>query len=157
MSAAPLPLMDLPTAIEGITAEWLTQALRTRDRDITIRSAEIVDIIYGTSTKIRVALSYDGPGYPKTLIVKGGFEAHSPLMGPMYRNEANFYHFVQPRIAITSPRCFFAAADPRSHQSIIILEDLEAAGVTWLHAQRPENFDAIARRLRAMARFHAQT
>lgn len=157
MPPRPLPLLDLPTTIEGVTAAWLTTAFRATGANTRVTAAEIVDVIYGTSTKIRVALNCDEGDYPKTVIVKGGFESHSPLMGPMYRNEADFYHFVQPHITITSPRCYFAGSDPNSHQSIVVMEDLGAANVTWLHAQRPQSYDAIARRLRAIAKFHAET
>jgi len=149
--------LSLPTTVEGVTPAWLSAALQARHPGVNVRAARVQDVILGTSTKIRVALETDDPTLPATLIVKGGFEAHSPMMGPMYANEAGFYTHVQPRITMESPRCFFAGSDPDGFQSIVILEDLRAAGVRWLSALEPEPFEAIAERLRAMAVFHAQT
>lgn len=145
-SALPLPLEP-----EQVTADWLSRAL-----GVAICEAEIVDIILGTSTKIRVRLDSDG-ALPETLIVKGGFEAHSAVMKGVYANEVAFYRQVQPALGLNSPRCWFAGSDPESHQSILIMEDLVAAGVTFLSAQRPQGFEPVARRLRDLARFHAQT
>lgn len=142
-SAYPLPL-----APEEITAAWLSAATGHK-----VASAQVVDVILGTSTKIRVRVS--GEGLPETLIVKGGFEDHSPLMKEMYANEIAFYSRVAPALPIHAPRCWFAGSDPSSHQSIVIMDDLVASDVTFLHAQKPLEFDAVARRLGDLARFHA--
>ena len=61
---------------------------------------------------MRVHARDDGGDLPESLIVKGGFEEHSNSMGPMYLNEMRFYRDVQPFVAIHSPRCYFAGADP---------------------------------------------
>lgn len=147
------PALPLPIEPEGVTTDWLQRAL-----GVPIAHSRIEDVILGTSTKIRVRLD-SGGALPDTLIVKGGFEEHSPKMKEMYANEIAFYRDVQPAVPIRSPRCWFARSDtdPASHQSIVIMEDLVAAGVTFLHAQRPQAFEPIARRMRALARFHAAT
>jgi Ecdysteroid kinase-like family len=150
----------LPVMIEEISREWLSAALADRFAGTAVAACTVLDVIPGTSTKIRVGLKYNAAGQrhglPPTLIVKGGFEAHSAVMQPMYLNEMRFYRDVQPRIDIHSPRCFFAATDP-GHQSIIILEDLRARGVTFCHPLQPQSCDQVARRLEAMARYHAQS
>jgi len=90
---APPDTLPLPVKPEGVTARWLTAALRDRRKDLTVTECEIVDVITGTSTKIRVRCRYTGPGaaeMPQTLIVKGGFEDHSTNMGPMYAREVRF-------------------------------------------------------------------
>src|SRR5262245_55404071 len=100
----------LPLRPQEVTREWLESALRERRPGLRLDAAAIVDVIPGTSTKIRVAIrpGAGGDGLPATLIVKGGFEDHSAAMGPMYLNEMRFYRDVQPRVAIHSPRCFYA-------------------------------------------------
>lgn len=143
--------LPLPLTVEGITTDWLRRALGD-----AITASEIIDVMLGTSTKVRVGIE-SGGALPDTLIVKGGFEAHSPAMKEMYANEAAFYARVAPVLPITAPRCFFAGSDPASFQSVVVLEDLAAAGVTFLHGQRPQARAAIERRLRALARFHAAT
>jgi hypothetical protein len=153
--------MKLPVAPEQITREWLEEALRERYPGIAVTEANIVDVIPGTSTKIRISASYcahdQDDTLPRSLIVKGGFESHSPSMKEMYFNEMRFYRDVQPHIAIHSPACYYAGTDPDSHQSIVILEDLCTRGVSFLHAQRPQTESQVARRLEAMAHYHAQT
>jgi len=157
---APQGALPMPLVPEGVTAPWLTQALRQRRQAVTVTRADIVDILTGTSTKIRVAATYEGPGsedLPPTLIVKGGFEAHSHDMGPMYANETRFYADILPYISMPSPICYFAGSDPGSHQSIVIMEDLKRDGVIFCDALRPQSFEQVARRMDAMALYHAET
>lgn len=134
---------------EDICAQWITAAT-----GVPIAQAEVVDVILGTSTKIRVALESGGV-LPPTVIVKGGFEDHSPSLKEMYANEIAFYRNIAPNLPIHSPRCWFAGSDPGSHQSIVIMEDLVARGVSFLHAQKPQSRQAVERRLVDLARFHA--
>jgi Phosphotransferase enzyme family len=153
--------MKLPVLPEQVSAEWLTQALNERYPKVTVERARVLDVMAGTSTKIRVQVDFDAAGrdagLPPRLIVKGGFEAHSPSMAPMYLTEMRFYRDVQPHVDLPSPRCYYAGTDASSHQSIVILEDLTARNATFLHAQRPQRPEEVARRLSAMARYHAQT
>lgn len=137
----------LPLTPAGLTPQWLTNALGQ-----PIEHAEVLDIITGTSTKIRVRIESNAD-LPQTLIVKGGFEAHSPAMADMYANEARFYSRLAPALPLPTPRCWFAASDPETYQSIVILEDLDAVGVVWLDPLTPQSPDAVARRLEALAQF----
>lgn len=152
--------LPLPLTVEAIDADWLTRALRQRMPAITVTRADVEDVMLGTSTKIRVRVEASGEGADRldaTLIVKGGFEEHSPKMAAMYANEARFYADIQPLVPMPSPRCFFAGSDPASHQSIVIMEDLRRPGVTFCDALRPQTYDQIARRLDTMAAYHAAT
>lgn len=153
--ALPLPLQP-----EQVTAEWLQRALRQKAQGAVVTSAEVVDVILGTSTKIRVRVTGDdgqGRSLPDTLIVKGGFEEHSPSMAAMYANEVRFYADIQPYVPMESPLCWFAGSDPDSHQSIVIMEDLRREGVIFCDALKPQSYDQIARRLSNMAAYHGAT
>lgn len=152
--------LPLPLTPEEITARWLTHALQQTLPGVSVTRAEITDVMLGTSTKIRVRLSAEGPGAERlggTVIVKGGFEEHSPSMAAMYANEARFYADIQPLIPMPSPRCHFAAADPSAHQAIVIMEDLRRPGVTFCDALKPQSHAQIARRVEVMAAYHAAT
>lgn len=146
--AAPDMALPLPLRTEHISADWLSRATGG-----TVSSARTVDVIEGTSTKVRMAVEADR--LPATLIVKGGFEAHSPAMAEMYANEARFYGRIAPVLPLPGPRCWFAGSDPESYQSLVVIEDMDRAGVIWLHGQTPQAPAAVARRLEALARFHA--
>lgn len=152
--------LPLPLTTGAITADWLTRAIRQTLPAVTVTQADVVDVMTGTSTKIRVRLAAQGKGAERlgnTVIVKGGFEAHSPDLAAMYANEARFYADIQPLIPMPSPCCYFAGSDPSSHQSIVILEDLRRPGVEFCDALRPQGFDQIARRMETMAAYHAAT
>ena len=158
--AYPADALPLPLTPEQINSAWLTRALRQRLPGVSVSDSQIVDIILGTSTKIRVRLTVEGEGAEQigeTLIVKGGFEEHSPKMAAMYANETRFYADIQPLIPMPSPRAYFAGTDPNSHQSIVIMEDLKRPGVDFCDALRPHSFDQIARRMETMAAYHAAT
>lgn len=152
--------MALPITPEGITPEWLQAALRWRHPGVVVQAVAVQDVILGTSTKIRVRPTYApgaDAGLPATLIVKGGFESHSPSMKGTYLAEICAYRDVLPFVDMHTPRCFYAGSDPASHQSIVVMEDLVPRQAVFLHAQQPQRPDQVARRLEAMARYHAQT
>lgn len=154
-------ILVLPLTPEEVTAAWLTEALRKRYPGVRVAELEIVEIIPGTSTKIRVRPTYRNEGataeLPASLIVKGGFESHSPTLQPMYLNEMRFYRDVQPLVDIHSPACYFAGTDAESHQSIVVMEDLRTRDVEFCHPLRPQTYEQVALRLEAIARYHAQT
>src|SRR6218665_1346121 len=127
MSQQLLNTRPLPLVAEEITAEWLTEVLQEHHAGVEVETAQVRDIINGTSTKIRVALTYNekgrAMGLPDTMIVKGGFESHSEWMAGMYRDEVRFYRDVKPYLTINTPACYYAASDPTSHQPILMLEN----------------------------------
>jgi hypothetical protein len=151
----------LPITVEEITPEWLSAAVRQRAPQATVRGVDIVEFIRSTSTKIRLRLDIDEAakraGIPELVILKGGFEAHSRNVGManMHEREVRGYRDVFPVIPLPTPACYFADYDPEREQGIIIMEDLQARGVTFCHATRPQTFEQVARRMQALARFHA--
>ena len=80
-------LMALPVEIGGITRDWLEAALSGYAPGVRVNSFEMVDFINTTCTKIRLSLDLennrDDAPIPRTVILKGGFEAHSRKMWPM--------------------------------------------------------------------------
>ncbi len=154
-------VLPLPLEVEQLTASWLGAALRQRYPGTEVTTAQLRDVILGTSTKIRIALQYNAAGHeaglPPTLIVKGGFQDHSPLFGFMYESEMRSYRDVVLglKLPINTPHCYFAARDPHSHQSIMILEDLTAKRVRFCRAQESLGFEEVSRFLDAQARYHA--
>lgn len=141
--------LPLPQTIDAITSDWLAAAT-----GLPITASRVVDVIHGTSTKVRVAVK-SGGALPETIIVKGGFEPHSPSMAEMYANEAHYYAHIAPLLPLPGPACWFAGSDPGSFQSLVVMEDLARSGVTWLAAQQPQAVADVARRLDVLADFHA--
>jgi hypothetical protein len=151
----------LPVAIEEVTPEWLTAALRTRAPGATVRGIEMLEVIHSTTTKLRIRLDLDETGrragIAERIIVKGGFQAHSRELHHMHLREVRGYRDVYPEIPLPSPACYFADYDAERRQGIVIMEDLSARGVEFCHATRPQSFEQVARRLSVLARFHAAT
>lgn len=161
---ASTPVRPLPVTIEEITPEWLTSALRTRVPTATVRRVEVVDMIRATCTKIRLNLDLNDAArranIPERVILKGGFETHSRQLGrlgAMHEREVRGYRDVFPRVSLPTPACYFADYDAEQQQGILIMEDLAARGVTFCHALKPQTHEQVARRLTALARFHART
>lgn len=155
---AELPLPVVPGEVD---AAWLSRALGQWHPGIEVTRATIEDVICGTSTKLRVRVDYNEAGQrarlPPTLIVKGGFEEHSPLMKDMYLNEVRFYRDLLPLLPIRTPHPYYAGSDPDSHQSIVIMEDLRLRDARFCSVLEPQRYEQVARRLSAMARYHAHT
>src|SRR4029079_5023866 len=155
------PHLPLPITVEEITAEWLTAALRTRARDVTVHGFEVVDVVPTTTTKARLRLDRDAhaidTGIPELVIVKGGFQEHGRELEKMHLREVRAYRDVFPDVPLHTPRCFFADFDAERRQGIVVREDLVERGVEFCHASRPQSISQVARRLSALAAFHART
>lgn len=155
---SPFPL---PTEIGDLTTDWLEAALRIWNPGVRLRDSEILDVNHGTCTKVRIRLDLDGAGtaagIPERVILKGGFEPHSRMMHYMHAEEVHAYANVKPHSPLRFPECYFAAYGATEQQGIVIMEDLVARGVTFLHPQRPLEPEAVAIRLERLARHHAMT
>ena len=151
----------LPLRVDEITTQWLTAALRQRAPDVSVVSHRVIDVINTTTTKVRVQLELDDAGkragIPELIIIKGGFQAHSRELEKMHLREVRGYRDVFPFVPLRSPACYFADFDSERRQGIIIMEDLVARGVSFCHATNPQTHEQVARRLTALARFHAET
>lgn len=152
----------LPVTLEEISPDWLTKALRTRAPDVTVRDCEILDIIRGTCTKIRLRLDMDEAGkragIPETLFLKGGFEEHSRKIVFVLKTEALGYRdLLSPSSELNSPACYFADYDEDRLQGIVIMEDLARRGATFGNPLEPRSQDDIAQTLSLLAGYHART
>jgi hypothetical protein len=154
-------LYPLPVTLDGISTPWLEAALASWNPGITLRDSEILDVNHGTCTKVRVRLDLDeagkAAGIPERVIVKGGFEPHSRMMHYMHKQEVHGYADVLPHSPLRFPGCYFAGFDADAAQGIVIMEDLVARGVTFLHPQRPQAPEQVAKRLSRLAQHHAMS
>ncbi|MCK9543063.1 MAG: ecdysteroid 22-kinase family protein [Novosphingobium sp.] len=148
-------MIKVPERIEDITAAWMTDALQEKFPGVTIRKAEIVDVVHGACTKIRIGLEGDHPGLPPRMLMKIGFEQHSPKMRGMHLNEYNAYTKLMPVAGISHPVCHAAVLDDEG-KSLVVLEDLCLRDVTFLALQKPIGFDLAAAFLEGLAKLHAR-
>jgi hypothetical protein len=151
----------LPVSLDQVDPVWLTRALRTRAPGVTVESAEIVDVIRGTCTKIRLRLALDEAGrragIPDTVFLKGGFEEHSRELDFVLMTESLGYRDLLGDSPLNTPACYFADYDAERLQGIVIMEDLVRRGAAFGDPLKPLSHDALAASLSLLARFHAQS
>jgi hypothetical protein len=153
--ASPLPL-----TAEGVTAAWLSAALRTRYAGVVITQVEPVQTIDGTATKVLLRLAY-GPhtrreGLPDQMCVKGGFGAYREYLGGMglYASEVRFFNEIAPLYELARPASYVGLTQTDPVQGIVALEDLQARGVTFARATRPLSVTLPRAGLDALAALH---
>ena len=139
--------MKLPTEVEQLTPEWVTEALQDRHPGARVRNVRPAKAMHGTASKVRLHLDYDpagrNAGLPPTLIVKGGFSAHRELMYREYMLEARFYADIAPGLeGVRVPKCHFAGHDEALLGFVRMLRDVAEArgqGVRVLRVTQGEN------------------
>jgi len=153
----------IPDTIEGLTASWLTQAIGQRCPGLTVTSATVDRVIWGTSTKVLMPIEYTGPRdceLPQRLCVKGEFDERvrnslTTVTMTGTQVEAQFYNDVAPRLGIPMPRHWFGGSKPG--MGVLILDDLAALGATFGDPVRPWPPERVARALEILAALHAST
>ena len=160
----PAPPTEIPAASADLTPAWLTAALRGSGAigDARVTAVEREAFAAGhsaTSQVLRLRLGYDAaePGAPATLIAKlpaadPGVRAAISSAGH-YGREVGFYAaFAAEDLPL--PRCHFAAADPATGASLLLLEDLSEGhvGDNLGECSAAEADLAVAH----LARFHAR-
>ncbi|MGQ0464189.1 MAG: phosphotransferase [Sporichthyaceae bacterium] len=142
--------MTLPLTVDEVDAAWVADALGS-----DLKSVEQTGIVWGTATKVLLEVVHLD-GRVEHLCVKGGFRAELlAIMAPGYRAETLFYRDVAPALGGGVPRCHAALSE--GDQSIVILDDLVAAGGRVNDPRVPMTVDQVARGLEAMAAWHART
>ena len=156
--------LKIPATPEELSADWLTDALRSTG---TIGGANVVSY---ESQRVGegagfigqlalVTLRYDRPeeGAPASLIAKfpavdpGGREIGNIFR--FYEREARFYEQIAGEIDIRTPRCYYNGMDLTAGEFILLLEDLAPACV----GDQLEGCTAAEMRLavREVAKLHA--
>jgi len=151
--------LRMPMDVAEIDAAWLTQAISSVHPGVEILESEVTEVVSGASTKVWMKVRYNAQGetlgLARSLVLKGGFEAHSKSMAFMHESEARFDRDVAPLTPMNRPACYFVGGDRDAGQSIVILEDLIAKQVTFCRAHRPLSHPEAAGFLDAQARYHA--
>jgi hypothetical protein len=160
----PTSLEEVPPSGEALTKEWLTAAL-CRD----VPGAAVVDFDVfggsdGTSSRRALRVSYNAAGQegrlPTELFMKSASSFQSRLMlvlGGVTESETIFYRDIRPELdRLRSPRSYYAAFDPRTARSIVLMDDLSAQGWSFPDPMK----DLVSRRdaedmVDQMAYYHA--
>ncbi len=126
---------DFPRSVREITTEWLRQVLH--DAGVLagndLASAEVSSTAAGFGAvgsygRVHLAYARPTPDAPRTLFAKlssdkAGVRAHAHSRG-LYASEVGFYRHFAPLPGLRTPRCYFAAIEPESGESLLLLEDI---------------------------------
>ncbi len=159
----------LPVEIGEIKADFIRAGLADRfvasNIAANIRDIRIEEVHHGFSTILRVHLDADeqsfAAGLPRSVILKGGFENFSRERGRDFTYhslewEYHAYHLL-PELGLHMPETFFLRLDPARKQMVILMEDLTLRDVHFQRGLVPNSAEQVARRLTALADFHART
>jgi len=144
-----------PDNAEGVTAEWLTSAMSRKDPDLVVQAAELLEVIHGASSKLRMKLETNQQGFDKRVMIKVGYEPHSPDMEFMHLNEMHAYRDLAPTLSLETPRCYYADTDANG-RNLVIIEDLTLRGVTFLSLLKPIGYELACAFLDGLASMHAR-
>jgi len=148
MSAEPSRVFDhVPTNLdEVLDPEWLSTALRSRHAGCVVRSVTVRDSLSTVASKHFLIVDYDdrgSPAAPERLCVKAYF-GDNRMLSRAGESEA-------------IPDCSYVGFEEDTGSSILILEDLWAAGATPLNALHHFTPELSAATLSQLALRHAET
>jgi phosphotransferase family enzyme len=146
--------MTIPRVLDDLTPQWCSEAL---GRPIATLTRTPIGVGVGLVGQL-ARLELDGPDGSSTLIAKLAAPTEETRFVAsalnMYGREVGFYTELASRTSIPHPACYYAAHDPVSQDTVLLLEDV---------APRGQAFDQVAGctvtearpAIRTLARLHA--
>ncbi|WP_040841408.1 aminoglycoside phosphotransferase family protein [Nocardia brevicatena] len=147
----------VPATIDDITPHWLSSVLRR-----PVIGMEVTDVIWGTSTKVLVHVTYgdsaEGEHEGEFLCVKAEFgeDAESAVGQTTTQREAQFYQDVIPRLDMPTARIRYAYGETEG-RGVLVMEDLAKAGVSFGDPATPWTPERVAAGLDTLGRLHGST
>jgi hypothetical protein len=146
---------NIPTTIEDITCEWLTDVL---NRNVSGFSVE--DSNSGTTGRAVLAMQYgDDCQAPHRIFVKlapvDEMQQAFVASSDMGRREAMFYQSLSSEVPVRVPACYHSAWGESETQYIMLLEHLDDSGCTFRNSSQRYSMDYVRSVMAAFARLHA--
>jgi aminoglycoside phosphotransferase (APT) family kinase protein len=149
----------IPQSPVDITKELVEGLLRTRRREVTVESIEIVRVINGTGTNICLQVNHTGASdLPARMWLKTGFQTvhlERVLTLGLYAREARFYADLQPIVQARVPDCYAAISDEATGRGVVLLQDMIEAGATFPGGMRALSIDQVTSGLDLLADLHS--
>ena len=151
----------LPVTMDDITADYLTGMLQDYAPGVSISRIEQTDVWHGFTTVMRYRIEVNDvgkeAGLGPTIIVKCGLEKHSPSRSRTYAMEALAYRNILPELGLKIPKTYFSDVEPAQRQTLLLMEDMTARGVTFGHYAETHSLEQAKKYIIALADFHART
>lgn len=153
--------IDIPKDLASVSPAWLSEALARDHPDVKVASMRPESLHEGTASTSRLHLEYasDRPAGPKTLCIKSDFgleHAQRLAQVGLYRKEALVYMDVLPAASARVAHCYAANYNDEG-RGFMLLEDLTAAGATFLHPTSDLTVDQVKTGVETLAKLHAST
>ncbi len=147
---------SLPADLGSITPEWLTDVLSVRYPGVVWSEVRVGNVVEGSAVKGQLAITYAEPaGLPPTMYVKGGLGGPvACIASEVYRQEALFFAELADDLPTPRPACYGVVVGETD--SLVLMEDLDAAGARFGRGQMPQSVDLTARMLEVFAELHGQ-
>lgn len=153
---------ELPLSYEEITPEWLTAILGADVPGARVESHRLGEEDEGTSSRRHIYLTWNdagtAAGLPTSVFSKSTMTLESRYLLGMNGGiaaEAVFYNSVLPTLKVRAPEALFAAYDPESFNSIIVMRDL-ADQVQFGSHELDLTLEQAKSQLRLLATLHAR-
>ncbi|WP_156934837.1 phosphotransferase [Pseudonocardia spinosispora] len=153
---------ELPLSYDELTPAWLTAVLSDGTPGAEVVSHRLGDEDEGTSSRRRIFLTWNDAGtqagLPTSVFSKGTMTLESRYLLGMNGGiaaEAVFYNTVLPTLDVRAPHALFAAYDPDTFNSIIIMRDMTDQVRFGSHSIDLTQ-DQVRSQLRLLASLHAR-
>jgi hypothetical protein len=152
---------DIPVSYESITPEWMTAILCRDTPRAQVTEVRLGDPDSGTSNRRRIYVEYNdagqAAGLPPSVFCKATQDLANRILLSTAgtKSEVRFFNEIRPTLDIDAPEAIFAAYDPESWASIIVLKDL--AGQVEFCSHKTEMDEALARsQMDLLAKVHGE-
>ncbi|KAF4342073.1 aminoglycoside phosphotransferase [Fusarium beomiforme] len=128
-----------------------------------VKDVIIEETIHGTASKILVTLTLYGDMGASSIsaCVKGSFNPKLnealPFLSGLYRREAEFYHYIAPRLNIALPDTWYVGTDTTNGQGIVIMGNLKVQGCSFTNPLKPWPINLVEMAIEQLASLHAST
>lgn len=162
--ARPTKAPDIPGSFGALSAQWLESVLCANSPGATVRSFLTVTESNGTTNRRRLLLTYNDvgqeAGLPEWLFLKTTATFTTRVLNGlsgMLRGEVGFYEQIRPELQIEVPKSYFAAYDPATYRSLIVLEDVTVTrGASFCTTRDELSISQMKGILSLLAKCHAR-
>jgi len=150
---------EIPPFYESITPEWLTAILCRGVPGAKVVSHRLDAIDNGTSNRRRIFVAYNAEGQaaglPPSVFCKATVDLVNRILlsTSAVFSEVSFYNRIRGDLAIDAPEAHFAAYDPESYASMVMLKDV-AGEVTFCSERTASTRQSVESQLDLLATMH---
>ncbi len=152
---------DIPVSYDAITPEWMTAILCRDTPGAEVTEVMLGDPDTGTSNRRRIYVEYNQAGRDAGLAKSVFCKATQDLANRILlstagtKSEVRFFNDIRPTLDIDAPEAYFAAYDPESWASIIVLRDI-ADEVTFCSHKTEMHEDLAHSQMELLGKVHGQ-